>query len=240
MTTFNIRQRLLLFLIGMGISFSCFSQNDSAAINQPHVLLPTPAPPEEIFYRGSAEGGGGELIPITNRALRLSLNGVYDAHLSVNYVLAPHIYAGLELEDAQLGNAFVNAPYNTLMTMYNIGAKIGYYSYMQNDFLFCYSISAGPSLIVYSDAPIPSPRGGFRVQSFFARPDILAGYRVNDELRVGIDISILMLGYRFDPSTTGITPYLPGSYDPSKDNNTLTTCISLGFGLYWAFHESKR
>lgn len=232
------KQYLLLFL-GAVISINCFSQEDSTGniIMKDHTLMPTPAPPEEIFYKGSVEGGGGAIIPLTNKALRLSLSGVYDIHFSGNYVLAPHIYTGLELEDVQLGNAFVDEPYNTLMTMYNAGVKVGYYTYMQNDFLFSYSLGAGPSLILYSDAPNPAPKGGFREQSFFARGDMLIGYRVNDELRVGVDISFLLLGYRFDPATTGINQYI--IYNPATDTRGLTTSVGLGFGLYWAFAEAK-
>jgi hypothetical protein len=239
-TSFKIKKHFFLLLVGTLISLHCSCQEDSTGniIMRDHALMPTPAPTEEIFYKGSVEAGAGEIIPITNKALRTSFSGVYDLHLSGNYVIAPHIFAGLELEDAQLGNAFVNAVYNTQMTLYDVGVKIGYYTYMQNDFLFCYSLSAGPSLIIYSDAVIPAPRGGFREQSFFARPEMLAGYRVNDELRVGIDISILLLGYHFNPATTGISEDI--NYDPSKDINGLTTCVGLGFGIYWAFDESKK
>lgn len=240
MSRLEIKIRSLLFLFGILISLHCFSQDDSASINQPHMLLPEPPPPEEIFYKGSVEGGGGAIVPITNRALRLSLGNVYNVHFSGNYVLAPHVFAGLELEDAQLGNTAQNASYSTLMTMYNAGLKIGYYTYMQNDFLFCYSVSLGPTLILYDNAPNPAPKGGFKEQTFFATPDFLAGYRVNDELRIGVDISVLLLAYRFNPATTGIAQYLPATYNPAKDNNALTTCVGLGFGLYWAFHEGKK
>ena len=127
-----------MLLVGTLISLHCSCQEDSTGniIMRDHALMPTPAPTEEIFYKGSVEAGAGEIIPITNKALRTSFSGVYDLHLSGNYVIAPHIFAGLELEDAQLGNAFVNAVYNTQMTLYDVGVKIGYYTYMQNDFLF--------------------------------------------------------------------------------------------------------
>jgi len=242
MIGFKIKYCAPLFLIGTLISVNCFSQNDSAGsiVMHDHQLIAPPAPPEEIFYKGSVQAGAGIIVPITNKALRVSLSGVYDTHLSGHYVLAPHIFAGLELEDAQLGNAVVNANYHTTMTMYNAGVKIGYYSYMQNDILFTYSLSAGPSLIIYGNAPNPAPKGGFREQTFFARPDLFAGYRVNDELRVGIDISVLILGYKFDPATTGIDQYVNGLYTPPKDISTLTTCLGLGFGLYWAVDEAKK
>ena len=225
MKGFKINKQLLLFFTGILICFHCFSQDDSSLFGkpgQPHMLTPIPAPPEEIFYKGSIEGGGGAIIPVTNKALRTSLAGVYDLHLSGNYVLAPHIFAGLELEDVELGNTAQNVSYNTLMTMYNVGVKMGYYTYMQRDFLFCYSLSGGPSLILYSNIPTPpppTPPGGFKQVSFFVRPDMLAAYRINDELRVGVDISVLLLGYRFDPTYSGIAQYIV--YDPSKDINAL-------------------
>ena len=238
MTGIKIKKRSLIFFIGMLISFHCFSQPDtSGGIQYPtHMLMPTPAPPEEIFYKGSVEGGGGVAVPITNRALRLSLAGVYNLHFSGNYVLAPHIFGGLEFEDTQLGSTEENAAYPTLMSIYNAGIKIGYYTYMQQDFLFCYALSAGPSLIVYGQALQPAPRQ----QSFFVTPNMLASYRVNDELRIGVDFSVLLLTYRFNPAYVGIAQYLPASYNPNKDNNGVTTCILAGFGLYWAFDEGKR
>jgi hypothetical protein len=235
----KINKLFLVFVTGIVISFSCLGQDDSTGGNitpTVHILMPLPAPPIEIFYKGSVEAGGGTIIPITNAALRMSLAGVYDTHLSGEYVMAPHLFAGVELEDIQLGNTEEDASYNTIMTMYNAGIKLGYYTYMQNDFLFCYSISAGPSVIVFSQALIPASR----LISFFVTPDLLASYRINDELRVGVDISCLLLGYKFDPAYVGIAGLLPGSYNPAKDNNGITSCVGLGFGLYWAFHEAKK
>lgn len=236
----KINKQFLVFFTGILISFHCWAQDDSSGIGGKspslHVLMPVPAPPDEVFYKGSVEGGGGTIIPITNAALRISFAGVYDTHFSGEYVMAPHLFIGLELEDIQLGNTQQDAPYNTLMTMYNVGVKMGYYTYMKNDFLFCYSLSAGPSLIIYSQTLIPASRQ----ESFFVTPDLLASYRINDELRVGVDISCVLLGYRFDPAYVGIANLLPGSYNPAKDNNGITSCIGLGFGLYWAFHEAKK
>jgi len=237
MNGFKINRQFFLFLAGILISFTCFSQDDSSSSNNQipvTVLMPEPAPLEEIFYKGSVEGGGGAIVPITDKALRISLGGVYDTHFSGEYVMAPHLFAGVEFEDVQLGNTAQDAPYNTLMTMYNVGIKLGYYTYMQNDFLFCYSLSAGPSMIVYADAPNYAPRQ----ISFFIRPDMLASYRINDELRVGVDISVMVIGTKFDPAYSGIAQYI--IYNPSKDINSMTSCIGLGFGLYWAFLEGKK
>ena len=238
MKGFKINRQFFLFFVGILLSFHCFAQ-DSLGFGgggAPTVLMPEPAPLEEIFYKGSAEGGGGAIVPITNRALRLSLGGVYDTHLSGEYVMAPHLFVGLELEDVQLGNTAQDEPYNTLMTMYNAGIKFGYYSYMQDDIFFCYSLGAGPSMIIYSEALIPAPRQ----ISVFIRPDLLAAYRINDELRVGVDISLMLLASRFDPAYVGVAQYLPGSYNPAKDNNGITSCVGLGFGFYWAFLEGKK
>lgn len=223
--------------MGISASFLCFSQTDSSGSSGnllPKMLMPEPAPPVEIFYQGSVEGGGGAIIPLTNKALRISLGGVYEVHFSGEYVLAPHLFVGIEAEDIQLGNTAQDAPYNTLMTMYNIGVKAGYYTYMQNDFFFCYSLSAGPSLITYSSAPSSAAQQ----KSFFITPGMFAGYRINDELRVGVDIFCVILGYRFDPAYSGIAQYI--IYNPAKDINGLTSCAGLGFGLYWAFREAKK
>jgi hypothetical protein len=236
----KIKKQFLVFCVGIVISFSCLAQDDSINSNNitptVHIMMPLPAPSNEIFYKGSVEGGGGAIIPITNAAVRISLGGVYDVHFSGEYTVAPHLFIGLEVEDVQLGNTVQDAPYNTIMTMYNVGVKMGYYTYMQNDFLFCYSLSAGPSLIVFSDALIPAPR----LTSFFITPDFLASYRINDELRVGVDLSYVLVGYKFDPNYVGITSLLPGSYNEAKDTRGFTSCIGLGFGLYWAFSEAKK
>jgi hypothetical protein len=237
MKGFKINRQFFPFFIGILVSFHCFSQDDSSgSTNQlpVNVMMPEPAPMEEIFYKGSVEAGGGAIIPITDKALRISLGGVYDTHCSGEYVLAPHLFAGLELEDVQLGNTAQDAPYNTIMTIYNAGIKFGYYTYMQSDFFVCYSLSAGPSVIVYSDALIAAPRQ----ISFFIRPNMLACYRINDELRVGIDISVMLIGSKFDPAYSGIAQYI--IYNPSKDINTMTSCVGLGFCFYWAFHEAKK
>jgi hypothetical protein len=152
-------------------------------------------------------------------------------------VLIPHLFAGLELENTQLGSPSVIAAYNTSMFIYNAGLKVGYYTYMQNDFLFCYSISLGPSLIQYTDAPSPAPKGGFKQESFFATPNILAAYRVNNELRIGLELSYSFMGYRFDPAYTGISQFIV--YSPSNIN-AITSYVEWGFGVYYAFAEPKK
>lgn len=247
MAGLKTKMRLSLLVAAMLVSFSCFSQSDSSGsseqsseqIMKDHILIAEPPSPEEDFYKGSIEGGAGTIVPITNRALRLSLGGVYSLHISGNFVIVPHIFAGLELEDDELGSSS-DLGYNTSMFIYNAGVKIGYYTYMQQDFLFCYSLSFGPSLLAYTNAAIPAPKGGFRAQTFFITPNVFIGYRINDELRVGADFSILCMGYQFNPSTIGIQDLLPASYNPAKDNNAITTCFEGGFGLYWAFDEGKR
>lgn len=239
MAEFKIKKHFLLLFAGILISFSCFSQVDSSGAVQftPHNMIAAePPPPEEIFYKGSVEGGGGVAVPITNKALRASLGGVYYLHFSGHYVLAPHIFGGLEIEDMQLGNTTPNAVYNTLMSIYNLGVKVGYYTYMQNDFLFCYSLSGGPSVVIYRNTKKSAPRQ----QSFFVTPDILASYRVNNELRIGVSFSVVLSGVHFDPAYTGIDQYVNGMYTAPKDISAITTCLGIGFGMYWAFDEAKQ
>jgi len=110
---------------------------------------------------------------------------------------------------------------------------------MQNDFLFCYSLSAGPSLIQYSNAYTAAPKGGFRQTSFFVTPNILAGYRVNNELRIGLELTYEFLDYRFDPALTGLDQKEPVGYSTSWASAP-TMYIEWGFALYWAFDEGKR
>jgi len=173
-----------------------------------------------------------------NKALRKSLGGDYEGHFSGNFVVAPHIYTGLEIEASQFGNTSFVAMASTLMFVFNAGAKIGYYTFMQKDFLFCYSLSAGPSLIRYSHAILPAPNGGFQVTSFFIAPNVLLSYRVNNELRIGIDVTYSFLGYHFDPTLTGLDQELNG-YTPAWSHDPVMY-VEWGFGLYWAFDEGKR
>jgi hypothetical protein len=241
MMRLRIKRRLFLLAIGTLIFCNCFSQEDTSGAQKSipsHALAPAPAPSEEIFYKGSLEGGGGIIYPITNKALCKSLAGVYYLHFSANYVFAPHLFVGLEFEDSQFGNTSSVAAYNTLMYIYSGGGKFGYYTYMQHDFLFCYSIAFGPSLIKYVGAPDPAPKGGFIQSSFFMTPNVLASYRINDQLRIGLEASVVLTGYRFDPAYTGISQYIV--YDPTKDINAVTTYIEWGFGVYWAFSEPKK
>jgi len=232
------KKRFSLLLIGMFFAFYCFSQTDSLDEKElpDHTLTAAPPALEEDFYKGSAQGGGGLVFPFSNKALRLSLQGVYYVHGSANYVLIPHLYAGLELENVQFGSSPV-AAYNTNMFIYNVGLKIGYYTYMKNDFLLCYSVSIGPSLIKYTGALISPPKGGFNQQSFFTTPNVFAGYRVNNELRIGFDISYVFMGYRFNPAYIGISQAIE-NYNPSYAN-AITSYFAIGFGVYYAFAETK-
>ncbi len=237
----KIKRRFLLILIVSLISFNGFSQEDTTKdkMEYPdHRLTPSEAPTEEIFYKGSLQMGGGIAYAVTNKALRVTLGGVYFAHVSGNFIFAQHLYGGLELESAQFGNTGYGVPNNTLMFIYNAGVKFGYYTYMQNDFLFCYSLSGGPSEIVYYNAPNPAPKGGFRERSFFLTPNMLASYRVNNELRIGLELTYSFMGYKFDPKLTGLDQLL-NDYNPAWANNPISY-FEWGFGLYWAFDEGKR
>lgn len=203
-----------------------------------HSIQPAAPASEEIFYKGSVDLGGGIVYAITNKALRVSLGGVYFGHASGDYVFAQHLYGGLELESAQFGNTGYGVNYNTLMFLYNVGVKFGYYTFMQKDFLFCYSISGGPTQIAFYDAPNPAPKGGFKEYSFFLTPNMLASYRVNNELRIGLELSYSLMGYHFDPALTGLDQYI-NNYNPAWAN-FLTMYFEWGFGLYYAFDEGKR
>ncbi len=230
---------LFLFIAGL-FSVHCFAQDDKGDEKQypQHDLTAAPPATEEIFYRGSIQIGGGIMYAITNKALRSSLGGEYSGHCSGNFVIAPHIYTGLELEWAQFGNTSFVANASTIMSVFNAGVKIGYYTFMQKDFLFCYSLSGGPSLVKYSHAILPSPKGGFQVTSFFVAPNMFIGYRVNNELRIGLDLTFNFMGYHFDPTLTGLDQTLPGYTDAWSHDPTMY--FQWGFGLYWAFAEGKR
>ncbi len=233
----KFRTHFLLLLIGTFVSFNCFAQDEKADEKQypQHDLTPAPPANEEILYKGSLELGGGIVYPITNKALRTTFNGIYSGHFSANYIFAPHILGGVELENTQFGSNGLEAPYSTSMLIFNAGLKIGYYTFMQNDFLFVYSISGGPSLITYNKTPNAAPKGGFKQNSFFITPNWLASYRVNNELRIGLDITVGVMGLKFDPAFTGLDKYIG-----PIETNTITTFWEWGFGLYWAFSEAKK
>jgi len=238
----GICRKLALILTGLCISVICYSQDDKdktedkGDLQVPDQLTPVPPPAQEIFYQGCLQGGGGIIYPITNKALRMSLQGVYYLHFSTSYVIRQHLFAGLELENNQLGITGNVSAFNTSMFTYSVGAKIGYYSYMQRDFLISYSVSGGMSYIKFSSTPNSPPKGGFHYYSPFVTPNIFVGYRVNNELRIGLEFSYLFNFYTYDPYAIGIAQYI----DPSpSDVRGISTSFSWGFGVYEAFAEKK-
>lgn len=230
---------VLVCVIGIFFSLRCFSQDDNGT--PPQVdnsnLAPSPPPAAEYFYRGSLEGGGGIAIPFSNKALRISLSGQYYLHLSANYIVAHHIFAGLEFENTELGSTSSIAAFNTLMFIYNAGVKAGYYTYMQHDFLFCYSLCLGPSLITYTQSTPALPKNVSGQSSYFVAPNIMVGYRLNDELRIGLEASYILLPYRFDPGDLGLSQLVNYS---SRDTSAPTSYFEIGFGFYWAFAEVNK
>jgi len=238
---FKMKKQILVLVIGTLVSLHCFSQEDTNKTEAPypdHTLISPPPPPEEIFYKWSLQGGGGIIYPVTNKALGVSLSGQYYLHFSGNYILIPHLFTGLEFEGTEFGSTSSIAAYNTLMFVYNAGIKVGYYTFMQKDLLFVYSLSFGPSMIKYVGAPTPTPSA--YQTSIFMTPNVLASFRVNDELRIGIELSYMFNSYRFDPAYTGIAQFVNGQYDPVKDITGITTYFEWGFGVYWAFAEAKK
>src|ERR1035441_1015170 len=116
MNGLKIKTRLLLVLIATLFSVPSFSQSDTGEAKQypDHTLTPVAAPSQEIFYKGSLQAGGGVMYVIENKALRLSLGGDYEGHFSGNFVIAPHVYSGIEIEASQFGNTSFVAMASTL------------------------------------------------------------------------------------------------------------------------------
>jgi hypothetical protein len=115
------------------------------------------------------------------------------------------------------------------------GLKLGYYSPMANDFLFCYSISAGEAFLLYQSVPIPNlHRAEIQQQSTFLAPTFMITYRVNDQLRIGIDLSADFLPYVFNPYTVGFNNYI--NYSGYNTSN-LTAIICWGFSAFYAFGQ---
>ena len=230
---------MLFFLCCLAFSTSVFAQDDKDNKEEneaPEQLAPIPPPANEIFYQGSLYGGGGIIYPVTNHALGMSLQGVYYLHVSPQYVVAPHLFVGLELENNQLGITGTISAYNVNMFTYAAGAKIGYYSYMQRDFFLSAFVSGGMSYIKFSNVPIAAPKGGFYKEAPFFTPGFFVGYRVNDELRIGLELSYIFNLYQFDPNFIGLENYRQYS---ASDIKGITTCFAWGFGVYCAFFEKK-
>jgi hypothetical protein len=108
---------------------------------------------------------------------------------------------------------------------------------MQHDFLITYSLAAGMTYIKFSNVPAsPEPKGGFYKEAPFITPNFFVGYRVNNELRIGLEISYLFNFYTFDPHYLGLDKFI--DYSPS-DLNGISTCFTWGFGVYEAFSEKR-
>lgn len=222
---------IALLCSGVCSSFIALGQsgNDQMATNVP----------VRAYCPYSVEASGELIYPIGNFALRNNFGGVYSVHLSCQHSIAKGLYGGFEFQNHQLSEVtpvtFRVAIATTNQFFYNAGLKVSYYSSEQNDWFFTASVVGGESWMVFNSVKgIPEPKGGFNKQAIFFSPRICESLRVNDELRIGLEVSYYYVGYAFDPNYVGITQ----TYSSSQTSGA-TMFWGWGFSINYFLGKPK-
>jgi hypothetical protein len=197
--------------------------------------------PVYTFYPYMPEIGGELIYPLSNYALRDNFGGVYSVHGSFQFKLINRLYLGLEVQDNQISVAtpvtFRVAIATTNMFFYNLGAKLAYSSSQSNNLIFSCSLTAGESWIEFNrmpaNAPPPSAHGYGKNGIFFS-PRVFEGYKVNDQLIIGVEITYTYVNYTFNPEYVGITT----QYTNAQQSGA-TSFIGWGFGLQYLLGKAE-
>jgi hypothetical protein len=190
--------------------------------------------PVYTFYPYIPELGGELIYPLSNYALRDNFGGVYSVHASFQGKLINRLYAGVELQDNQISVAtpvtFRVAIATTNIFFNDAGAKLAYYSSETNTWQFSCSVVVGESWLSFTKMPdsLKAPPGGFGKQAVFFSGRVFEGYKVNDELRIGLEVTYTMYNYTFDPAYVGIAT----EYTNAQKSGT-TSFIGWGFALHY-------
>lgn len=188
----------------------------------------------------SLEAAGELWYPAANYALKDNFGGVYSWHASVQCDLFKNLYGGLEFQNNEISQStpvtFRIATATANEFFYNLGAKVSYYSSQSADWFFSASVVAGESwMLINKVQGIPEPPGGFKSQAFFLSPRISESLRVNDQLRIGLELTYNYYNYTFDPTSLGITKQYSGSQTSGN-----TTLIGWGFNITYFLGKSKK
>src|ERR1700722_9175027 len=191
------------------------------------------AGPVYTFYPYMPEIGGELIYPLSNYALRDNFGGVYSVHASFQGKIINRFYLGIEVQDNQISVAtpvtFRVAIATTNMFFYDLGAKLSYSSSQSNNLIFSCSLTAGESWIEFNRMPPNSPppsAHGYGKNGIFFSPRVFEGYKVNDQLIIGVEITYTNVNYIFNPEYVGI----PTQYTNAQQSGT-TSFIGWGFGL---------
>lgn len=199
------------------------------------------APVGQPYHPVSIEGGGELWYPLSNYALRMNFGGVYSFHLSPNFMLAKHIYAGIEGQYNQLSAASPEAIKVALnltnIFYYGVGAKLSYYSSETGDWFFSPSLTVGETWLSFNHLPagFVAPPGGLKGQAVFISPRVCEGLRVNDELHISLEITYTYYNYSFDPTYVGITT----TQYPSSQTSAKTQMLGWGFSITYYLGKPK-
>jgi len=112
--------------------------------------------------------------------------------------------------------------------------KLAYYSAQNKDWFFSGSIAAGPSILFFTNVPDPVPPQGESKHAIFVCPRICESLRVNDELRIGLEMSYTYESYAFDPTYVN----LQQTY-PSSQTKGASTFLGWGFNLIYFIGKPK-
>lgn len=218
-------------------SLLCFALSISIHAQSPATDEMTSHTTAETYYKYYLQGEGGVDYLITNTAFKNSFSGVYQVYLSGGFYMVKNLFAGIELHGSQYGTGNgITSAFDIHLIDYDAGIRAGYCPSMTKDFLFCYSLCFGQSLLVYNSVPGQAPKGGFHNYSYFFDPSIFIGYKVTDQLHIGLQVYYTFCTYVFNPSYVNLSSVIQYGTNDSKG---MTNFLNWGFGLFYAIEEKK-
>ncbi len=221
------RNIIIAFLAGIFFAANVSAQENNDATTATEVVP---------YYPYIIEGGGELIYPLGNYALDSNFGGVFFAHLSVQTKVYKRLNAGLEFQINQISEVssqpFPIATATPHIYFYNPGLKISYNSSEINLWYFSGSLVAGPSILYFTN--IPGLNHGVESKSYFVSTRISEALKVNDELRVGLEISLLLEGYAFHPIDVNL-----GVNDPPSETSASSLFFGWGFNVTYFLGKAK-
>jgi hypothetical protein len=189
----------------------------------------------DTYYKYSLQGGVEVPYPMGDNAFFKSLVGIYMFHVAQQFSINKHLYGGVEFQDAEFSISInpVNYTITPNMFTYLGGLDFGYHTTMAKDFMTSITLFAGEAVINYTSAPIHIKAS----EPTFETISLMEGYTVDEDLRIGFEVTFTSINYTFDPYAIGINN-AGISFEPS-DIKSPMTYFSWGLGIYWGFGKGK-
>lgn len=176
--------------------------------------------------------------PLSNKAMRKAMTGVYDFSLGVNYRMYKGLSAGIFYKDVRF-KIGQNKIYNTTtqIDIHAGGARLAY-DFVQEKSIFSVGVNAAYGYFGYSHLNVDTIKPASLQENLpLFETNVKYFYRATDKIALGFHLGTSFINHTFDPVKLGIGD--KANFEPADTKGQLSF-ISFGFALVYGFGRSAQ